>query len=508
MVSSAAEVHPVSHRRRALSVVIMLGALQLIGLSSLWPRFWSPNEYSRVFAARAFVERRTFAINAELSRFGLIDDVARVGSSYYSNKPPGLIWACVPIVAAVHAVSSGASPAVDLYCCRVVLVTSSAVAAAWLLAMWLERRGEGLLAPAEAAFLLLFATPFAVYSGLLFSHAWTGFLVLAAALLLLEQGRGGRGWGGVALGGLCAGLALVSEYPSAVVLGPVIVATAWTSWRRWLAVAVGALPPLVALGFYNAACFGSAWTLGNRFDALPRYQELGRQTLFGFGAPSLTGLAGLLVSPLEGLLFFAPLLVPALAAPLVLWRRGERETAAGVAGAVWLLPVVMSAYAEWSGGATFGARYLVLAVPLWAFGLGCLRSGRGVGVWVLAASVPSALVNLLGRITPPFAIDDVATASTLRGWSLPALAHGLWNRPFGITDRTAVASCLVAVACVWVVAWVVAFRGRWMRSTSRSRVVAVGLAVAILAVELGAGSVTARQLKWRQWVAPSLTFLK
>lgn len=508
MVSSAADVHPSSVRRRALAVVIGLGALQLVGLGSVWPSFRSPNEYSRIFAARAFVAGGSFEIGEELSKYGFIDDVAHVGSRYYSNKPPGLIWACVPVVAAIHAVNPHASPALDLYVCRVILVSSSAVAAAWLLGMWLERRQDASLSCEEAAFLLLLATPFGVYAGLLFAHAWTGFLVLTTAFLLYGDGPDRPTSYKTALAGACAALAVGSEYPAAVVLAPLVIGAARISWRRWLAIAAGAIPLLAGIGLYNATCFGSPMSLSYRFEALPRYHRLSQQALFGFGAPSASGLAGLLASPLEGLLFFAPVLLPALAAPVVLWRRGEKELAVAVTGAVWLFPVVMSAYAEWSGGATFGPRYLVLAVPLWILALGSLRPGRGIGIWVLAASLPSAVVGLLGRMTPPFAIDDVASASTLRGWSLPALARGLWNRPFGITDHTVAACCLVIVACLWVAAAVVAFRARWAPSSPRMRLIALGFAAALIAVQFGAGSVTRRQHDWLRWVAPSFRRLK
>lgn len=180
----------------------------------------------------------------------------------------------------------------------------------------------------------------------------------------------------------------------------------------------------------------------------------------------------------------------------------------GVAGAVWLFPVVMSAYAEWSGGATFGPRYLVLAVPLWVLAVGSLRQSRGVGVWVLAATIPSAVVSLMGRTTPPFAIDDVAGASTLRGWALPALSHGLWNRPFGVVDQSAAAWCLAVVACIWVVAGVVAFGRRWRETPLRARLVAAGLVAALFALQLGSGRVTQRQREWLRWVAPSFRNLK
>ncbi|NOZ78219.1 MAG: hypothetical protein GXP48_03355, partial [Acidobacteria bacterium] len=411
------------------TAILVLAASQLLVLSSVWPRFYSPNEYSRVFAAHAFVARGTFQIDWELARYGFIDDVSVFAGRHYSNKAPGLIFAAVPVIAALRAVAPSAPIGAELFAARAVLVSGAALACALLLATWIEREGNGTIGPAGAAFVLLFASGFAVYAGTFFSHAWTGALLFIAAYAVLGPGRHRGGWTDAAAG-FCIALAAISEYPAAVVGIPLVLAAGWGRWRRMARMTAGGLLPLAALAAYNAACFGSPLTLSSRLEALPRYHELAAQTFFGFTVPHPAALAGLLFSPIVGLFFFFPVLLPALAAPVVAWRAGRKRLGVAVAGAVWLLPVVMAGYREWQGGASFGPRYLVLAIPFFVLGLAMLPPGRARW-WVIGAAVPSAVAAFLGRATPPFAIDGAWTASTLRGWAIPALRSGLWNHPPG-----------------------------------------------------------------------------
>jgi len=482
-------------------MILLLAVCQLALLASVWPRFVSPNEFSRIFAAHAFVTRGTFQIDPELARYGAIDDVSVHDGRHFSNKAPGLIFAAVPALAALRAVAPKAPLGTEVYVARLVLVSGAALLCAALLAGWLARHGSGALQPAEAACVLLFASVFGVYAGTFFSHAWTGSLLLAAAYLLVGPGEE-LGPRAAAAGGFVLALAAISEYPAAVVGAPLALAACWGRWRRLLPLAAGALLPLAALALYNGACFGSPWTLSSRMEALPRYQRLAAQTFFGFTPPRPFALAGLLFSPVVGLFFFNPVLLPALAAPVAAWRGGRRRLAVAVAAAAWLLPVVMAGYREWQGGASFGPRYLVLGIPFLVLGLGLLPRA-GVRLWILGAVIPSAVVTLLGRVTPPFAIDGAWDASTLRGWALPALEGGLWNHPPGLAGAPWAGAALVAAALVWVVALGIAFLPAWGGMAAGRRWVVPVLAAGLLAIQLWAGRVTSRQRGWLRYVGPS-----
>ncbi len=478
-------------------MLVGLAALQAVLLSSVWPRFLSPNEVSRIYAAHAMAVRGTFAVDAEVARYGFVDDLARAKGHLYSNKAPGLIWAAVPVVAAVRLAAPGASLATELLVSRVVLVSGAALLAALVLASWVERLGGRGPGPPWAVFLLLFATPFAVYAGTFFAHAWTGSLLLVAARLLLGNREGTAG-GDVAAGLLLA-LAVVSEYPAVLVAAPLGLAAGWGRWRRLARTALGAAVPLGGLALYDLACFGNPLALASRFEALPRYSELARDPTFGFTLPRMEGLVGLTVSPLAGLFLFAPVLLPALAAPVLAWRRGERRLATVLACAAWLVPVVLAGYREWAGGAAFGPRYLVFTLPLLVLGLALLPESPAWRTWLPGAGAASAVVALLGRLTPPFAIDGPWWASTLRGWTLPALSEGLWNPPVGLPASWAPpAAALVAV--LWSAAALVAAGGRTRRP--RAWVTALGLAAVLLALQFGSGRVVDRQRRWFGRMAP------
>ncbi len=487
-------------------VLLGLAAVQLVVLSSVWPGFLSPNEASRVFAAHAFVTRGNFEIDRELAARGSLDDVSVFEGRHYSNKAPGLIWAAVPVIAAVHLVNPDASIELEQYVSRVVLVSGMSLLAAALVAGWAGGLRDGRVGGSELVFILLFASVFGVYAGTFFSHAWTGSLLLVAAWLLLGPGQRFGARGEVAAGFLIA-LAAVSEYPAALIGAVLGLAAGWGDWRRLARLAVGGLLPLAALAAYNHACFGSALTLSSRMEALPRYQRLAAQTFFGFSLPRPMGLVGLLVSPLLGLFFLFPVLLPVMAAPVAAWRRGQRRMALVLASAAWLLPVVMSAYREWAGGASFGPRYLVLGLPLAVLGMGYLE-GRAVRWWVAGALLPSAMVALAGRLVPPFAIDGVWTASTLRGWVIPALGHGLWNGPPGAHGPVGAAVTMAIAVAVWLLALGIVF-ARWEdRPRGREAVGTILLTAVLLAVQLGAGTVTERQRAWLRYVTPAFTVAK
>jgi len=488
-------------RDRRLGILLALAALELVLLSTVWPGFLSPNEASRVFAAHAFVARGTFEISPELETWGTVDDVSARGEERYSNKAPGLIWAAVPVVAVVDAISPHASIHVEQYWSRVVLVSVASLAAAVLLAGWGAGAGRGRADGCGLVFVLLFASVFGVYAGTFFSHAWAGGLLLAAAWLLLGPGKRLGGRGEVAAGFLMA-LAAVSEYPAALLVVVLGLAGGWGSWRRMIRLAAGALVPLAAFAAYNHACFGSVLTLSSRMEAFPRYQQLAADSLLGFSLPRVGGLVGLLFSPLLGLFFFFPVLLPSLASPAAAWRKGERRIAVVLAGGIWLLPLVMSAYREWAGGASLGPRYLVLAVPFFVLGLAFV-DGRAARLWMLGALVPSAAMGLLGRLVPPFAIDDVWTASTLRGWILPALRNGLWNGPIIGGGRLGAAVAMGIVALIWLLALAGVLR-LWSKDVGPGpRVGAAFLTAALLVMQARAGTVTPRQKGWFLRVAPA-----
>jgi len=207
---------------------------------------------------------------------------------------------------------------------------------------------------------------------------WPRALIAGGTAVLSFAGAATLGQGlwqaTTALPPLMAGLALVTwreQYPRlalgapaalllAVMLRPPIAPLAlaigitwidrdrWRDRKRW-AIAVGlalvAVAPVVA---WNAIHYWSPLPLG-------QWHANANQSAHVFGAP--VGIAGLLVSPARGIVWFAPVAVAGVVA------RGKSPIALGVIGQV----VAMAAFFKWYGGLAYGPRLLSEAtwVAIW-----------------------------------------------------------------------------------------------------------------------------------------------
>ena len=101
------------------------------------------------------------------------------------------------------------------------------------------------------------------------------------------------------------------------------------------------------------------------------------------------------------------------------------------------------------------------------------------------------------------AIDDAWTASTLRGWILPALRNGLWNGPIIGGGRLGAAVAMGIVALIWLLALAGVLR-LWSKDVGPGpRVGAAFLTAALLVMQARAGTVTPRQKGWFLRVAPA-----
>lgn len=379
----------------------LLLAVQL-GAANFWPRFPSPNERPRAYQALAVVHRGSLDIGPELARWGGSEDVAAHAGRFYPNKAPGMLPLLLPGAAAAHLLAPCGSErelAWALVLGRLLASTVPTWVAVWLL--W-RRPGPGPLLAGTWAL----ATPALSASLLLFSHALTACLLLAA-LTLLERGSRCAALGaGAALGWACA-----CEYPLAVPAAVLVLAIGGgPRWRRWLAVGAGAVVPAVLLATYNGGCFGSAWSLSSAHEAHQGFAALEGSGVFGVGLPGWRGMWGLLLSPERGLVVWVPLvLVAALGLvrlPVATWR----PTAP--AGLAFLsLLVLMSGYRNWHGGWFPGPRYLLAALPLLlvtlAPALESLRRHGSARVAIGVAAVWGAAASWLAAASFPFLPEDL-----------------------------------------------------------------------------------------------------
>lgn len=225
------------------------------------------------------------------------------------------------------------------------------------------------------------------------------------------------------LSGLCVAARLPTVFVACLPLG---IFLTHREWRRFIpCVTLGGLvfPSLTLI--YNAIAFGSPLTTGYSFEA-------GQE----FAAPLFEGLAGLLVSPTCGLLFYSPFLIlGAWACAAVL--RGEdtpyqRSLIVWVALSVvgqWLL---LSRWYAWNGGLSYGSRMMVETVPglalLIAAGWPALSRRPALKKLFLIAGVLAVGIHLAGTVT----YDAIAATNPLKAnWNFGADFLALYVNRFG-----------------------------------------------------------------------------
>lgn len=258
------------------------------------------------------------------------------------------------------------------YCVPIHLVSWSnsllSAATVALLCLICLELGYGRRRSLALALLYGFATLAWPYARFGFDVTLTALLVLAAlreALLAASSRQDAADVTGVTrLWGRCGGLAALAilvRLPAAAAIVPLfpflVVATLHSAWRVRLRACVAFLAPIVlAVAFtcwYNWARFGSASPLadghaGNAAESLT--------------SMPLVSLAGMLISPGKGILWYAPPVLPALLCVPAFWRRrgAACALALGMAG-FGILPYLP--VQDWIGGDAWGPRFVVQVLP-------------------------------------------------------------------------------------------------------------------------------------------------
>jgi len=470
-------------RFRPLPPVVLLAlalasVLQLV-LVNYWPRFASPNERAHVYQAIAVADRGALDIDAEIARFGPMEDIASARGRTFSDKAPGLLPLLLPgaFVARLVAGGGDAELAWALALGRLLACSVPFVATVFLLAgvaTKLYPRGAPF-----AAVVLAVGTPLLVASLLAFSHALSACLLFAAFVLLHEGDRPAPP-AALAAGALL-GWAAASEYTT-VAPAAVLAAAALPrlGGRGTLRLALGAAVPLALLAAYNAACFGSPFVLSSSREAHAAFAAVASQGLVGVGLPSMAGLAEMLVLPSRGAIVWAPAIV------LAFWP-GRHSALGGIAFsgrlALVVAPVVLllaiSGYPNRSGHWFAGPRHLLMVFPLLAL---LLARGAEAALARPAGRVAATVAATWGAVmawpcivTFPFPPEDYPLPAFTVAW--PLLRGGVLA-PSWLPDSVLapLLAILAALAAVTLIA------AATPRARPRERLVAVLLAAVPVAV--------------------------
>jgi hypothetical protein len=262
------------------------------------------------------------------------------------------------------------------------------------------RRGVSL---AVAVFAGL-ATPLWFYAKTFFSEPLAALALTGAALWLLRGLRTGSTWQHLAAG-LCLGVAVMTKPANIIAAVPLVLCLLWSLRQRgvrsaWTPIAVSGLGTsifLVAIALYNHARFGDFTETGYGGELTGANQDWG-----GWTTPFWEGMAGLLVSPGRGLLWYFPGTLLCLWGIVALWRRNR--PVAVLSGSLML--VYLLTYAKWymwEGGWCWGPRFLVPALPLMLLPVAEVFArwrelGRALQSAIVALSALSILVAVSGLL--------------------------------------------------------------------------------------------------------------
>ncbi len=287
-------------------------------------------------------------------------DRARYDGRTYSDKAPGMSLLAVP-----SALLASLPPPLrwnvtrDFRIWLIRLFTGGV--AFILLALAVGRVSEG-LSPGRGGIALVtfaMATLTGAMAATTFGHVTAAALGFGAFLL---------GWRGrYGLAGLLAGLAVVVEYQTAIIVAVLAVYVALKGLRQVLAYIVGILPGGLLLAAYDRAAFGSPFHLSYRYVA-NRFARDQASGFFGISFPHWSSVDQVMLSD-RGLLVTSPVTVAALVGLILLARRHLREALVCAAIVLGFLLLEFGYFLPY-GGTSPGPRFLIPALPFLALGLG------------------------------------------------------------------------------------------------------------------------------------------
>ncbi len=472
-------------------VAVLIFTCLLLAYLYVFPHWLDWNQGTRFDLTAAIVERSTLFIDDYVSNTG---DYAEYNGHAYSDKAPGLSFLAVPVYALIRSTteieavrsiliilgrSPGAARTVNrpidrvppdefIFAARLIFTTwlivaiPSALFGAWLyryLARFdLSARGRALAVLAYGL-----ATVTAPYSAALYGHQVAAMLLFGAwAWLSTRRQQAARPIELFAIGSLL-GCAVIIEYPAVLIAALIGLYAGVTQRRagRIVLIVAGGIWPLLLLGAYNAAIFGSPFTLTYQYLGNPRLRVLIETGVFSAGWPSLEALWGLTFSPYRGLFFMSPIMLLALAGIIVTASsKAQRPEWWSSLSIVIVFTLLVSGSAQWWGGWSVGPRYLIPMLPwlVWPLGVTIERLLRNhAGQIGLIALITASLVSTwsLAAGGQYYAPDDIA--NPLIEYSWPKILAGdvarNWGMIAGLQGVMSMAPVAVLVACSFGLLW-------------------------------------------------------
>ncbi len=451
----------------------------------------SANEAPRVFLTEEIVEHHTFRLDArwgEVTQGSTFDVSTTPDGHHYSNKAPGASFLAIPAYLAVRLIAGGVpSEAWATWAFR--FGASIVPSLLFLLAFFrVARRFAGDQdAPARGILVAYGLGSMALVYGILFySHALAAACAggaFAWAIDLVRDEPARRRWRALGVG-LLAGASILADYQSALAAAAVGVYLLVRSPRRWQDSAwaiLGALPPVVALFFYQKVCFGSPWKTGYSFAP----DDAHKHGLLGIIGPNWLAFRQALFTIDNGLVVLMPWVLLAVVGGVAVAVNREARRRIGVEAlvcaivAVGYLLFLGSLVPEFGrAGWSVGPRYIAVAMPFFgwlaAVGLAVVDARPVLRTIAHASILVGVIIYVVAATTYPH--WPISFTNPLYDVSMRLLGDGFAPRSLGtlLGLRGVLSLAPLFVVVAGLVLGLLGGRGRWL-TTGIAVVLAVGI---------------------------------
>lgn len=329
------------------SILLVIYLILAIYLIPLFSNSGSSNDLTRWATTASLVENNSFDISWTKDLIdGEFTDVSETpDGEIYSKKSPGIAILSAPFYA-VTRVILGKPARENVRTSWFVMRFAISTLPLLFFAFWLLNNEVD----AYSVGVLLFATPLFPYSLLYYSHVLVAVLVYLAFRLIYDTRRvfPERCFGA----GLLLGFSFLCEFSALV---PVVIfglglffTESRDRLRRILFYLSGIAPFIFILALYNRVVFGSVLATFSQYELT---------------YPTLAAVYQFLVNSSHGLFVWSPILIFSIFAFIDSEERGFKRHRVKIATIIFTF-IAVCGFSEKYGGASIGARHLIIIIPL------------------------------------------------------------------------------------------------------------------------------------------------
>lgn len=298
--------------------------------------------------------------------------------SYYSNKAPGPVFLALPLYYLYDLITTiGIEGEINKITIReksghlfarivsILFQTLPFMILGFYFLGRLIRCGYSLRSQLWWTLAFLFGTTASIFMNMYFGHVLALVFILLMLIFMLEQI-----WLGV---GFCFGWALLCDYGIAMFVPALIF---WIFFNKnllknILQLMAGGFVPGIIWILYHYICFGSPFSLPNKFQN-PRYVDVPESGTSLWGVidflPKLSTIQKLLWGTERGLLWTQPwILISLIICILSLLKSDLRKISTFILLSFLGVFIMNASFGGWHGGSSSGPRYLIIALPLLSF---------------------------------------------------------------------------------------------------------------------------------------------